>query len=130
MAADPRFDALCRALSGFDDIPARFSASVQQRAGVRFGTDALDQLLATFAQRGLSAVLATEPDAGIAKAILYCLYTGLLPDAAGGEIQASGPTALTVEDFYESLVWRAIQAHPPGLSGGYFGQWHYRPEDP
>jgi hypothetical protein len=29
---------------------------------------------------------------------------------------------------YEALIWKVIQAHPPGLTGGYFGYWNYKPE--
>lgn len=30
---------------------------------------------------------------------------------------------------FESLMWDVIGAHPPALSGGYFGYWHYPPEN-
>ncbi len=29
---------------------------------------------------------------------------------------------------YEALIWKTLHAHPPGLSGGYFGHWAYQPE--
>ncbi len=32
-------------------------------------------------------------------------------------------------NHYEALGWKAAQSHPPGLSGGYFGYWHYQPEN-
>jgi hypothetical protein len=32
-------------------------------------------------------------------------------------------------EYFSGLAWRIIGAHPPGLSGGYFGHWHYRPEN-
>ncbi len=31
--------------------------------------------------------------------------------------------------YFEALLWKAIEAHPPGLSGGYFGYWRYAPEN-
>jgi hypothetical protein len=33
------------------------------------------------------------------------------------------------QEYFSGLAWRIIGAHPPGLSGGYFGHWHYRPEN-
>ncbi len=30
---------------------------------------------------------------------------------------------------YEALVWKVIHAHPPGLTGGYYGYWAYKPEN-
>jgi hypothetical protein len=35
----------------------------------------------------------------------------------------------TEEEYFSGLVWTIIGAHPPGLSGGYFGHWRYRPEN-
>ena len=31
--------------------------------------------------------------------------------------------------YFGGLVWRILGAHPPGLSGGYFGHWRYRPDN-
>jgi hypothetical protein len=31
--------------------------------------------------------------------------------------------------YYEALLWKVIEAHPPALSGGYFGYWRYAPEN-
>jgi hypothetical protein len=33
------------------------------------------------------------------------------------------------EAYFESLLWKTIEAHPPALSGGYFGYWRYAPEN-
>jgi hypothetical protein len=33
------------------------------------------------------------------------------------------------EEYFSGLAWRIIGAHVPGLSGGYFGHWRYRPEN-
>jgi hypothetical protein len=32
------------------------------------------------------------------------------------------------EHHFQAALWTAIGAHPPALSGGYFGHWHYPPE--
>jgi len=33
------------------------------------------------------------------------------------------------EEYFSGLAWSVIGAHVPGLSGGYFGHWHYRPDN-
>jgi hypothetical protein len=33
------------------------------------------------------------------------------------------------EAYFSGLAWRIIGAHVPGLSGGYFGHWRYRPDN-
>lgn len=35
----------------------------------------------------------------------------------------------TQDEYFSGLGWRILAAHPPGLSGGYFGHWRYRPEN-
>lgn len=48
------------------------------------------------------------------------------PDENCGE-QELGPE--TPEQYFQGLLWPTIRAHPLGLSGGYFGYWHYPPEN-
>lgn len=33
------------------------------------------------------------------------------------------------EEYFSGLAWQIMGAHPPGLSGGYFGHWRYRPDN-
>jgi len=122
---------LCRDLSGVVETPEKLVASVIKRARMKLGAAAVDQLLKAYQSGGVKAVLDDAAHAGGARAILYCLYTGLLPDATGAPttIDVTGATALTADDHFQALMWRVIQAHPPALSGGYFGHWHYPPED-
>ena len=109
---------LCCALAGVDGISSRFAESALDQARRRFGPGPVDELLAAFQVGGLAAVR-DHPQQGAARALAYLLYTGGLPD---GQIDHEA-------DYFESVVWRVIQAHPRGLSGGYFGHWHYPPED-
>ena len=119
--------AFCRDLSGIDETPRRLAHSVVRRAASRFGKAAVQEILRAYARGGVADALAANT--GVTRAMLYCLYTGLMPDDAGGDVRESGPTVLTAEDHFEALMWRVLQAHPPALSGGYFGHWHYPPED-
>ena len=119
----------CCELTGVDETSPRFIKSILKRARARFGSKPISALLETYRRGGLAAVFGDATHAGIARAILYGLYSGLLPDADGGNVLQDGPTALTADDHFQALIWRVIQAHPPALSGGYFGHWHYPPED-
>lgn len=33
------------------------------------------------------------------------------------------------DEYFQALMWTGIHAHPPALSGGYFGYWKYPPEN-
>lgn len=128
MNAEMRF---CRELTGVDEISERFTRSITERACERFGGDRVNDLLTLFEAQGIAAVLMDANLEGIARAMCYALYTGLLPDEAGLEVErgtAPRPQIPLAEDYFEGLVWRVIQAHPPGLTGGYFGHWYYPPE--
>jgi hypothetical protein len=59
--------------------------------------------------------------------IVLLWYTSALRES-----QADAPLALrygSEQDYFGGLVWRILGAHPPGLSGGYFGHWRYRPDN-
>jgi hypothetical protein len=117
---------LCGALAGIDGVSERLAGAALDRVCRRFGDSVADQLLVAFAGGGIDA-LRQDPLADPARALTYFLYTGLLPDASGRP--APDQTELDEADYFESVMWRAIQAHPRGLSGGYYGHWHYPPED-
>jgi len=58
--------------------------------------------------------------------IILLWYTSALWD------NGTTPIALrysTQDEYFSGLAWALIGAHPPGLSGGYFGHWRYRPEN-
>jgi hypothetical protein len=122
----------CQAISGVDETSQRQAESVIREARNRFSDETVDCLLERFAKGGISEVTVDECLAGVARAITFFLYVGVLPDAEGQELSAESSTKLIIRepsDYFESLIWRVIQAHPPALSGGYFGHWFYPPED-
>jgi len=53
-------------------------------------------------------------------------YTSALEDASASPalMRYGSPEA-----YFSALGWRVIGAHAPGLSGGYFGHWRYRPDN-
>lgn len=58
--------------------------------------------------------------------IVLLWYTSALRDSE------SDPSVLrygSEQEYFGGLVWRILGAHPPGLSGGYFGHWRYRPDN-
>lgn len=81
----------------------------------------IDQAQAAFERGGIETVLADPALAPIVKALLLFLYTGFGPSPA--------PFGGDPANHFESLMWRAAMAHPPALSGGYFGHWSYPPDE-
>lgn len=58
--------------------------------------------------------------------IVLLWYTSALRDSD------SDPLVLRYgneQAYFGGLVWRILGAHAPGLSGGYFGHWRYRPDN-
>lgn len=60
----------------------------------------------------------------LAKQIIILWYTSAVPEPDGKNWRFGSP-----EEYFSGLIWSVIQAHPPGLSGGYFGHWKYPPDN-
>lgn len=115
----------CAALTGVDTISERMALRSAEFVRRDFGEPALEELLEAFATLGLDGV-GEHARVGVARAMCYFLYTGVCVDEVG---KASAMSIDNEEDYFEAVLPRVIQAHPKGLSGGYFGHWHYPPED-
>jgi hypothetical protein len=116
----------CCALAGSDAVSERLAVAALSRSRERFGDDVVDGLLESFDRGGVEAVQ-RHPDVGAARALTYFLYTGVLRSAAG----EADPRQAEIDeaDYFESVLWPVVQAHPRAVSGGYFGHWHYPPEE-
>jgi hypothetical protein len=85
----------------------------------------------TLFQQVKEKIVATDDLRGIVCQIILLWYTSLVQD----NLDLKNPPASasfsygTQEEYFSGLVWQIIGAHPPGLSGGYFGHWRYRPEN-
>lgn len=67
-----------------------------------------------------SQIMAVPALAAIAKQIILLWYVGdPVPDLAAGRTSAQ---------YFGGILWRIARAHPPALSGGYFGHWTYGPD--
>lgn len=58
----------------------------------------------------------------LAQQIVLLWYTSAFAD--GDTWKFGAP-----EQYFRSHIWSVIGAHPPALSGGYFGYWKYPPEN-
>src|SRR5438270_8395926 len=129
------FLALSRLLTGFEELDATL------------GRQYLDRLIRTPAQASLRRILEIFRELGgqnTAPAqvkqhiltddslrptvcqIVLLWYTSAMQD------NPDTPSVVrygTQEQYFSGLAWQAIGAHVPGLSGGYFGHWRYRPDN-
>lgn len=130
-----RFRALSVRLLGQNELPVDLAAEYldRVRAVCPEPGAALFDLLETFGEIVASG---GDVDAAIrerifgdarlrqsARRIIILWYLGELVDDADKSI--GGPP----EHHFRGLMWEMIHAHPPGLSGGYFGYWKYPPEN-
>ena len=58
--------------------------------------------------------------------IILLWYTSAMP---GNPDDAKSFRFGTDEAYFSGLSWQLMGAHVPGLSGGYFGHWRYRPDN-
>lgn len=64
-----------------------------------------------------------HPDLGsLARTIIILWYSAELHTS-------EGVIGGTPEQYFQGLLWPAVRAHAPGLSGGYFGHWTYPPDN-
>lgn len=121
--ADPHTEIalrLCRSLSGFDDISPRFACAALDDLEQRAGQEMTARLLTRFQDAGIEALVGDAAMQPHVRSLLIFLYTGFGRD---------GQPSDTPANHFESLMWRAALAHPPALSGGYFGHWSYPPDE-
>lgn len=60
----------------------------------------------------------------LAKTIIVLWYTGDLLNTKKGKV-----SDVPEEHYFSGQMWVVARAHPPGLSGGYFGHWAYPPDN-
>ena len=136
------FLELSQILTGEDQLNRELAAAYHERIQQTFG-ETLDALLKAYDERAdeidtTEAVgqLVRDDQLGIvAREITMLWYVtrfqvpipGQLDDQGRQKFEEQGPKR--PEHNFQALIWPTIRAHPLGLSGGYFGYWHYPPEN-
>jgi len=131
----PLFIELSEALTGVENLPADLAAEYWERLHSSLATD-LEDLVTAFGllkaqgqlnEQSLASELFSNPKlSNAAQQLIVLWYSSALmePDAKGVVLKFGKPA-----HHFRALLWDAIGAHPPALSGGYFGHWHYPPEN-
>lgn len=131
------FIEMSQALTGVDDLPPDLAVEYWDRLRASgLGTD-LEALLQAFSdlkaqgevnETTLAATLfASTALKNVAQQLIVLWYSSALMavDSKGAvELRFGSPA-----HHFRALLWDVIAAHPPALSGGYFGHWHYPPEN-
>jgi hypothetical protein len=133
------FLALSRILTGVDNLDANLGRQYLDRLNSSPFNPFVHQLLDRFqslrdkpdvVDQVKKQIVAEDSLRPTVCQIILLWYTSTVQDNLGLQ-----PTAVpmmrfgTQEEYFSGLAWTIIGAHPPGLSGGYFGHWRYRPEN-
>jgi hypothetical protein len=133
------FLALSRILTGFDNLDADLGRQYLDRLNSSPFNPLLSEILKRF--QGLrdkpdvvgevkKQILADDSVRPTVCQIILLWYTSTVQDNLGMNPPASPVMRFgTQEEYFSGLAWTIIGAHPPGLSGGYFGHWRYRPDN-
>jgi hypothetical protein len=129
------FIALSRILTGVEQLDVKLGSQYLDRLSSSPCEPFLRQTLERFRKLPVDATRADQVKQQILGddnllptvcQIVLLWYTSAMRD------NSDLPIALrygTPEEYFSGLAWRIIGAHVPGLSGGYFGHWRYRPEN-
>ena len=138
------FIELSQVLTGQTRLDSKLASEYYDRIKAQFKTP-LKGLLSGFEEfsakdraniENVSNELLSDDDlAAVAKEITMLWYMagfqipreGEFDDEGNQKFKQLGPE--TPEQNFQALIWPTIHAHPLGLSGGYFGYWHYPPEN-
>lgn len=119
-----------RMLTGIEDLPVIQAEPYRRRLSEAGHEAALAELLRAAAELPSgpsrpSALIALVVSNGalraVAEQLVHVWYTSAL--LVDGKLRFG-----TADQYFTSLLWSEIRAHPPALSGGYMGHWRYLPE--
>jgi len=110
---------LCTEITGVERISERFVLSAKDALIKKHGHDEVSDFIEKFSSEDAEVLFEQIRYNEISRDLIEHLYFGSM----------TGADDLKAEDYFESLIWRVTLSHPRGLSGGYFGHWHYPPED-
>jgi hypothetical protein len=129
------FLALSRLLTGVENLDAELGRQYLDRLTSTPFEPFLHEILRRFRELGDEGTLGDHVKKKILGddtlrptvcQIILLWYTSAMQDNLGA------PGVLrygTQGEYFSGLGWAIIGAHVPGLSGGYFGHWRYRPDN-
>jgi hypothetical protein len=127
-----RFFELSTALTGDDGLPENLAAPYLKRVD-KAHPGQVDALLHAFdagrqnhpdVEGVIRDHIVTQDALWVVARDVICVWlTSRLPS-----VDAVSPEVVPPEQYFQGRIWNTIRAHPQGLSGGYFGHWHYEPE--
>ena len=132
------FIELSRILTGVSELDGRLGRQYLERLKESTFQPQVHEILEVFHGLRRGPTLAAQVQAKIVEnatlrpavcQIILLWFTSTMQDPSA---PPSGTPVLkygTQEEYFSGLAWRIIGAHVPGLSGGYFGHWRYRPEN-
>ena len=127
--------ALSRILTGFETLNPELGRQYLDRLTSTPFAPLLRQMLERFRELIPGATLAAQVKQQITGddtlrptvcQIILLWYTSALRDNQAATIALRYGTQ---EEYFSGLAWQIMGAHVPGLSGGYFGHWRYRPDN-
>lgn len=128
------FMGLSQTLTGFEHLSDGIGRDYLERLLDGFGEQAMAALLTRYdtviagdediTDAVKTAIMEDQEHSPLAKELIMLWYTAQYKDLTGSLQQG------TAAHYYNSLIWKAIQAHPPGVSGGIYGYWAEAPEMP
>jgi len=132
--------ALSRVLTGVEDLDVDLGRRYLDRLASSPLQPQLDEILDRFRELERSGNLVEQVKAKVVERdllrptvcqIILLWYTSTVQDNLGTDPPAPSSSFRygTPEEYFSGLAWKIIGAHPPGLSGGYFGHWRYRPDN-
>jgi hypothetical protein len=128
------FLALSRMLTGVEKLNAELGRQYLDRLSSSPFDPFLLEILERFrgftdgptTAEGLKQILGDEMLRLTICQVILLWYTSAMWD------NLSNPITLRFgaqEEYFSGLAWQIIAAHVPGVSGGYFGHWRYRPDN-
>ena len=129
------FISLSTVLTGEQSLDRGLAEKYMQRVSNGPFGDKLNDLLKVFREivaaggdlvEEVRQRIMNDPTLGLlAGQVIIIWYTSALPSENGQKWDFPDDP----DQYFSGLVWSVIHAHPPGLSGGYFGHWKYPPEN-
>ena len=134
------FMALSRLLTGVENLDVKLGRQYLDRLNGTSFQPQLREVLnkfhalkkgGTLFQQVKEKIVASEDLRVIVCQIILLWYTSLVQDNLDLQHPPTAPSFSygTQDEYFSGLAWKIMGAHVPGLSGGYFGHWRYRPDN-